>query len=440
MKNWSRPSALATSAILLAAACGEPDPVPPSQLLLVVETDAPVPRAGLAVDDLVLFDRLRISVHRGGDELPCAGCARDFVLSSEVDRAELSVGVAQTNGDAVAHVELYADRNLDRFGNPDVGSSLSAWVKLPRTGEEEVRPLHVTLSTEALGRPRGARTEPVDAASAGPATPLARWPEARVAPCAVTPGPEEACVPGGVVWMGNALRRPGPAGGLAPRLVRMSPFLVDQHEVTVADLRASGLAVTAPSADADPGTFPEFRTCTYSATAGPRDALPVTCVSHELAVAYCKAHGKVLPTEAQHEYLHGGLRGTLYPWGDDDPSCGEAVFGRDKSALGPCGDRAESSNVTGSGRRDALVIGGRSVVDLAGNVSEWARERYRPEDDDCNRGGYFVDPACEGPASGAFVSRGGSFLDIPLGLRSEVRFPTPVPTDAIGFRCARPAQ
>ena len=229
-------------AVLLAVGC-EPDPVPRAQLLLYVETDAPIPERGLAPEDLTLFDRLRVSVHRAREALPCAGCTRDFVLDADTRRGALSIGVAAAAEDDVAHVELYSVRNLDRHGNPDVGSSLAAWVRLPKPGAEEVRPLHVTLTMAALGLPRGSLESPIEGAPAATSPALARWPEAKKTPCTASPQHGEACVPGGVVWMGDAVRRPGPAGGLRPRLVKMSPFFLDAREVTVRELRESGLAI-----------------------------------------------------------------------------------------------------------------------------------------------------------------------------------------------------
>lgn len=417
------------------AACGEPAVVRPSQLVLHVETDAPIPRAGLAASDLVLFDTLRISVHRGGDTLPCTGCVRDFALSQDQE-SDLSVGIAREAADAVAHVELYARRNLDRFGAPDEGSSLSAWIRLPKPAAEEVRDLFVTLAMEGLGSPQGARSSPGEPSTSAPVPP-ARWPEARTTPCLASAGADEACVPGGVVWMGGALRRPGPAGGLRPRLVKVSPFLVDLHEVTVGELRASGLVVAGSAGTApDPDDGASSAYCTYSSAAGPGDDLPVTCISRALAAAYCQARGKSLPTEAQHEYLRGGLRGMRYPWGNDDPSCGAVVFGRDRQRRHACQASGVGPRAVGFAAGDVLEIGGRAVVDLAGNVAEWALDAYQPDDHECHRPGYVVDPTCEA-ASGTGVTRGGSFEDVPLGLRSEVRAPIESRSDVVGFRCAR---
>ncbi len=435
MIGRARRLAIACGLFCIGVACGEPEPVARAQLLLVVATDAPIPRAGLTADDVVLFDRLRIAVYRNGEDAPCAGCVRDFVLATDrADRA-ISAGIARESDEAVAFVALYAERNRDRFGAPDAGSALSAWIHLPVPSEHEVRPLQVTLTMNDLGRPLGSRDAPIET-NAAPPMPLARWAGARRAPCAASPRADEACVPGGVVWMGSALRSPGASAGLPPRLVSLSPFLVDVHEVTVADFRASALAEDhGPGTDSDPAHDTGSAVCTYSPLPGPDEGLPVTCITHYLARTYCRARGKDLPTEAQYEYLQGGLRGARYPWGDDDPSCTDAVFGRDRERLGPCGLSGFGPRLPGSGARDVLVLGGIGVTDLAGNVSEWARERHADEDAPCHAPGHHLDPVCEG--SGMFVARGGAFVDPPLGLRSEVRFPSPSHNEVIGFRCVR---
>ena len=237
--------------------------------------------------------------------------------------------------------------------------------------------------------------------------------------------------------MGNALRRPGPAGGLRPRLVTMSPFLVDLREVTVADVRASGLTWDlGAGTGSDPAYGLGDAACTYSPSAGSTDDLPVTCISQRLAQAYCQAQGKDLPTEAQHEYLEGGLRGSRYPWGEDDPACTDAVFGRDRPRLLECSEAGFGPRPAGSGARDFLVLGDRRVVDLAGNVGEWARERHAPEDAPCNAPGHHVDPTCDVSAP-LMAVRGGAYADVPVGLRSEVRHTAAGPGELIGFRCMR---
>ncbi len=423
-----RPASLGLWALAsVAAACG-PAPVPLAQVLLFIDTDAPLPAAGLGPDALTLFDRLDVAVYAGEEAAPCEGCVREFSLKADRPR-ELSLGVAVSRDSAVARVRIYAQRNLDRNGQPDELSSLVAWVRLPRPAPEEVREVHVTLRVADLARPRGGRFAPLEPAVEAPSPPLARWSEARRVPCALAVGPEEACIPGGVVWMGDAQRTPGPAGGLAPRLVSMSPFVLDREEVTVRAFRQSGLAT-----DAHP-LLAGSSACTFSATAGPDEDHPVNCVSWATAARFCESRGKELPSEAQLEYVEGGLRGARYPWGDDEPRCAGVTFGRDVD-IGPCRTPGRTSPV-GTSPQDVLDVPGATLTDLAANVAEWSREAWRGADDACNMPGLFRDPECPVVAASVHATRGGRFSLAALAARSYVREYSSVAADTIGFRCAR---
>jgi hypothetical protein len=176
-----------------------------------------------------------------------------------------------------------------------------------------------------------------------------------------------------------------------PHLVVMSPFYLDQTEVTVAAFRASGLAkmddpvpyLRDPiSFDPSEGTDSQYFWCTFSEApgAGPppdSEALPVNCVKAETARAFCQARGdgSDLPTEAQFEYAAGGVAGFPYVWGTDDPTCADAVFGR--AGLGAVVEfygTCRAPQDTGgplaprSGKRDRLDLEGGTVYDLAGNL------------------------------------------------------------------------
>lgn len=420
---------------LLAYACG-PEPVAPEQLLVVVETDAPLPAAGLAPDAITLFDRLRIAVYTGDSPEPCGGCVREFVVDED-SPAPLSVGVVVTDARAVAKVQLYAVRNVDRDGLPDEGSSLSAWIRLPVPGAAEVRSLFAVLRVAELGVSRGTRTAPVDASDHASEPPLVRWPEARRVPCTADVAADETCVPGGVVWMGNAARAAGPAAGLLPRLVKMSPFVLDRHEVTVRSFRESGLAKPAsapggPEPDISPADF-----CTFAPVAGANDDHPINCLRWSTARQLCQKHGRDLPTEAQLEYVEGGLRGARYPWGDVDPRCDELAFGQSKDESGGCGP-LRGTTVVESLARDVLRLPGGGVLsDLAGNVSEWARDSWHPAEDACNMQGFVQDPRCLDTRAAEHPTRGGNYGLVALAARSYVRLDGVDRDNFVGFRCAR---
>ncbi|NOU28197.1 MAG: hypothetical protein HOO96_09860, partial [Polyangiaceae bacterium] len=83
-------AALWALALAMTAGCG-PAPTTSEQVLLVVETDAPLPALGLEPDDISLFDRLRVEVFLGDSSAACTGCAREFVLEASRP-SELSLG------------------------------------------------------------------------------------------------------------------------------------------------------------------------------------------------------------------------------------------------------------------------------------------------------------------------------------------------------------
>jgi len=132
------------------------------------------------------------------------------------------------------------------------------------------------------------------------------------------------------------------------RLVVVSPFYVDLHEVTVAEYRASGLAKLEAGSSVDPAigppevpppadtqgaltpNDPQFF-CDYSDAAfspkNSRESLALNCVSWEAASAYCDSLGKALPSEAEFEFMASGLRSDLFLWGEDLPQCDDSVWG-----------------------------------------------------------------------------------------------------------------
>ena len=233
-------------------------------------------------------------------------------------------------------------------------------------------------------------------------------------------------------------------GGRREHLVVVDPFVLDAHEVTVGALRASGVAardalgrIYDPREELGVGTV-----CTFRSAPSENDALPVTCVSHRIASAFCASLGKRLPTEAELERVasNGGER--PYVWGFDVPACGDAAFGHGDA--GPCGGPTLPSS-SGQGARDRVSYGGVEVVDLAGNVAEWAQDRWNRDEERCFPAGVLENPLCttdsteDGPA---WVARGTSFRRAeiaPAALRLLVYTGTEQEgvSDELGFRCAR---
>ena len=185
------------------------------------------------------------------------------------------------------------------------------------------------------------------------------------------------------------------------RRITVSPFRMQEHEVTNAEYR---------------------RFDSNHDRLAPGDQ-PVVNVSWYEATAYAAWLGGSLPTEAQWEFAARGGDGRVYPWGEAVPTCAHANFMDCGSTLRPV--KAD---------RDA----GRTpeqVYDLAGSVWEWCRDWYGDYS-----GGDRMDPLGP-PAGSARVVRGGSFFNVPYDLRGANRYSSApdVRDEGLGFRVVWPA-
>lgn len=222
--------------------------------------------------------------------------------------------------------------------------------------------------------------------------------------------------------------------GKLERLVTLNAFYIDTTEVTVGAFRSAGLAragdpVTATTAG-----------CTYPVRSddASADALPINCVSFSLARDYCTKRGADLPTEAEFEYVAGGLRSGAFVWGDDALRCGDAVVGH-ASCPEP------TVRAVGSAKRDTLTLAPGSVVfDIVGNVHELTRDLWNPENGPCWGTGHFENPVCTTPDARlplARTVRGGAYADLPSYARAALREFVDQPDvrvgTSVGFRCVR---
>ncbi|MBL0193911.1 MAG: SUMF1/EgtB/PvdO family nonheme iron enzyme [Myxococcales bacterium] len=453
----------ALSFALLAAACAR-EPLPPTgHVLLFFDTDAPVPApAGEAAPEVQpLFDRLQVEIFEPGATSPCDGCRREFALDRRLfsdHRASIQVPATPGVDGYRVRARLYLAAHLVGGRAASPSSTVEVVGALPAAPAEGGGEATVQLATDDVGAPRGTLVSPAPLTAGRPeVSRVGTWLGAARRDCSSPAPTGEVCVPGGAFWMG----RPGERAPILEhtadlaRLVVVSPHFLDADEATVGDVRGfekSEIGFIPWSQKTTGASRSDY--CSFTATPGSREALPANCTLWTAARHFCLSRGKDLPTEAQFEHVASALVSRRFPWGDDPPACDDAVWGRGGDGylapiVAPCRARGQASGPECAGaacaasrRRDSLPLEGGVLRDLAGNVSEWALDRFSRQDEACwSTPGPRRDPLCTlaGQGSPRLAVRGGSWLASGKTLAASSRAAEGL--DAyepfIGFRCAR---
>lgn len=217
-----------------------------------------------------------------------------------------------------------------------------------------------------------------------------------------------------VVGMPNAM-----VEGQQLRTVTLSPFWMDQREVSNAEYRAF--------VDATGHRAPPSWPTPYAAAL---DDLPAVGVSQADARAYAEWAGKRLPTEAEWEVAAAGKECFRFPWGNESRVIPTLKFGADKhaAALGnfddPTQDRLYRSSVVPV--TEVLDETPSGIINLASNVAEWTDTVFKPN------GGSSVIAAA--------VVRGNAFQTTDISPLENQNVMLQVPNArsfGVGFRCAR---
>jgi formylglycine-generating enzyme required for sulfatase activity len=459
----------ALALLLPLFACSNELP-PIGQLVLHVDTDAPVPPAlGQSLsrsDPQPLFDSIRIEVFEPGATTPCAGCTREFAIDAgKFAKGDVSIGIPGKPGVSGyrARVTLFLEEwvypctlipdaeraqtdacNADPTASaPHPATVLQSVVALPPVVDGVVTDVSVLLETESVGQPQGALDAPIDVTPGnGVPSAVGLWPGAARNNCSTAARPGEVCIPSGAFWQGNARVSLWEQRAFTPHLVVVSPFFLKTTEVTVEECRSVPLCDTYTTQTVIPNGACDY-THTPSAVS---DKRAVNCVLTPAKMAYCAAWGGELPTLAQLEYAGRGTVGSIYVWGNDDPTCEDAMFLRaseqdfvTQESCWVAGDKGPF--VPGRGKRDRLDMPTGTVVDLAGNMSECARDAYDGTCDQPWPPGVLYDPVAN-VGKGYNALMGGNWQDGALGmaLNGHGCIPPDFVSIEYGFRCSRPDQ
>ncbi len=463
----------ATAIFGVAACSGEAEPRP--QLLVVVDTNAPLISQHTADQEIsaaATVDTLRIDVvdERGVFDF------LDVVAPDPLDWP-VSFGLASEAGRRTIRLRLRAFRGaFAEVGSLDGKTTLepppaitidrAVELELPEAGEEVVRLL---LDAECFGRPPrfdeggstcvgssqlsaplSAGVEKLETKPASSA--VGTWPRARNVPCHGPARPGARCIPGGFNLIGDSVTVGFEPDNFAVSVplqpVFLDPFWIDETEFTVGRyrelVRREGASIPLPR---EP--VPDDRTFGYCSWRGVditgNDAFAVSCLTWDDAQLACEKSGGSLPTEAQWEHAARGRdERRRYPWGEQAPTCcmtsGSRYSYPDVPVVcGGSGPERVGSHPTAECEHPGDVS--RDLIrDFAGGLAELTLDAFQTFDGPCWGGtpGIHENPRCGDGAPRQTVRRGASWSEgLTVGMSALRRRSAAYETSAtFGFRCA----
>lgn len=458
---------VALAALVLGAfACGDAQAPPRAQWVVEITTNAPPPP---------FFDRMLVEILDDTGALACgAGCRRSFaIVSDTVWPIELGV----TGSSAPTHVRarIHRSDHVDGAGLPLAPMLIDVMGRLP--GADGVTPVELAAPMECFG----IASDPAGHAACDPnqhvlgeeprlgpptTTPLVpgSWAPAQRVDCRGDVPPGMVCIPGGVFFFGKVFAASSVIKTTPEHLVKVSPFALDVDEMTVGAIRQliRGTALEdAPNVPVVDPMHPDSACTWRGVSSAENDALPMNCVRWGFAKRVCELLGKRMPTEAEYEWAAGNTTlETDYPWGGDPDACANARLAFGRLATETTATEAPSCRtrqtplppwgpLAGGHPKDVTLLG---VRNLAGNLSEWAGDRFYADYSDPCWGkptALVEDPRCDLEASRlltAVTARGGSWSNLEIQARAVSRTAKIATAQHlewapdVGFRCARDAR
>jgi formylglycine-generating enzyme len=266
---------------------------------------------------------------------------------------------------------------------------------------------------------------------------------------------ENISVPDGMVFIRGGSFAMGEAGAMpfeAPvHTVEIDSFLIDEHEVTVAEfaafVKATGFQTEAEKFgwsavfDFESGAWKRVDGADWRHPEGKNSTAeedePVCQISWNDATAYAKWAGKRMPSEAEFEYAaRGGLAGKKYAWGDELQPAGKFLANWWQGSF-------PGKNTVGDGFLSRAPVksfapNGYGLYDMTGNVWEWTNDWF---DENYYQTSPQKNP--KGAAGGTEKSiRGGSFLCAEnfcsnYRVAGRSRSTPDSGMNNLGFRCAK---
>jgi formylglycine-generating enzyme required for sulfatase activity len=276
--------------------------------------------------------------------------------------------------------------------------------------------------------------------------------------CTGAPRDGEVCVPGSAFIFGSSDGIFTEVTDEPERIAVLAPFFIDHLELSVGRYRkaiADGFKSPDDTPYVNDGPLPDLPTdyasdalCTWSSAPIGRENYALACMSFDAARALCRFLGGDLPSEAQWEYaaaVAGRPFRTRFPWGGSDdvtPTCARAIWGRGEIALATQQCLAPNGAGFGPQPGDARAGDGGDVtplgvVNMGGGISEWTRDAFAPFTANCWAASKLAEPGCD-VASSERMARGGSWRESTVSLYAATRQRAEGANSTIGVRCVRP--